>query len=508
MLNRGAPRLLRDLRVTLPICTAAAFLWFFVFMSPWRSFLHSDHSVPFEMTMEPWRAYDLYYWGTSRMGMLYEIGWKLLTHPYAGMSELAGSRLNTELFYFFHLLFYFLGIGFWLATFDTLLTATIFLFFAIPINEVWTEYFLLPGQPYGFLFFLSSLFFFTLKSKESSRRELLLGLLIAALWIQHELSGAIAFLIYLASAPWPRKSPLRWQYWSVFAPLLAVAYFFKIQSEKASPLLPNHYGLVTSAELRTNLHVLMLHGFQIHDTRYFGWPLMILLIACTSVILKKCFGQKTLSDEKVIAATLLGTLGCFVLVNLSHWYYLSGGDPRYYLNLIPLTVWGLLRFFETQPQARLRMIIPVALLVGIVNIQLPQKWIYPHQSTDTVGAVNDLRFQEIARQCLDFDIKMDSSLCRMIRMKTADRLAEQLEAEGCTGFIGSYWATHILSSISDGKIRTISSGADNRNPALFDEIIHSPHFCLADSRDAAHYKCESRPGHFFVCSPEPKLSSR
>jgi len=490
-------------------CFLAAIFWFYFVMAPWRSLIHSDNAVPFSMTLEPWRMQDLYYWGAARMGLLYEIIWKLFTHPGAGLSPQIGSRLNTELFYFVHTALFFIGMGAWLLCFTRIRSAIIFVLLMTPLTEPWVDCFLLAGQPYGILFLLSGLFFLTLLHgpKNQIKRQLTLGFLISLLWIQHELSGFLSFMTYIfwevdyrevfARRSWIALAKRYRPFLTIWTALMVVAYIFKTFSSRWSD--GNHYDFVHRTEIIDNFSNLFKRGIEVEGTKLPGIFLVLIIAVIMQSLWKRITTHKSTLQEQGMFTVLAGCSLCVLVINFTHWHAINLRPARYYLNLVPVIIFIGLKFSESQLSRRARAIVLFFLLAMVIDIQRPEAWIWDHEARAA-----DVRGDNEEARC-NSEVPARAHSCRVARMERFDRKVELLERKGCYLYLDNYWESHSLTAVSDGKIRA-SSFDFIRNPELYYDIVRGPKFCAGEVVGATlhsdafkAFDCKFLPEKIYVC---------
>jgi len=492
------------------------FFWCFYVMSPWLLFINSDSAVPYQQATSVWRTQDLYYWGTTRMGMLYEVFWKL-------------TRIRSaEWFFFGHVIFVFIGFPFWLATLSKKTTKATFLLFFIPITSNGISFYLTPAQPYGVVFALHGFFYYTLlKTKESHLKAFLLAVLIGTLWIQHELGGLIALGVccsYYFPTLFQLKNRRAWTFWGTFLFSLLICYAFKRESRKWIAT-ENHYELNTLPAIFNLLWLTVRDGhWWVSIRRLGGHALTVGMFFYGVEILKRKKNRAFFEDYGQTA--FLMAVASIVAVHLSTWFVNNNSDPRYFSVALPTLIWSFMLKYESQLEGKRfrKAFLLLVCWIPLLQCQDPSLWANPwvrpylRVSVDPTSGV----FKDSVRECPHddlerataeisrfpllekFSITRHSEACLELTRQKTLALARAVQTSGCAGYIDDYWNSHILAAATSGEILT-SSGTHIRNPELFQEVLKARPLCimprsnLAPELYTSGLHCEKTPYGFLIC---------
>lgn len=502
------------------------FFWFYVMLNPWVAFVSSDDAVPYIQTLTEWRPQDLFYWGTSRMGMLYEVAWKAGLSLFGIRETVLGSALNTGLFYLVHLLLAFCGFAFWLQTLRTRTARWIFFIFFVPVTRQMTEYFLLPGQPYGILFFLTGLFFWYLLEREERRQNhAVLALIIGVLWIQHELSGLTALGVYI----------FRFQHhrWKTFLPgfvvIVAVGAFCKHEAQKWFG--ETHYALSPIGTILDGLWFTLRDGYWwISVRRLTGHVVTIAIVAFFVEAWRTRQTEPFWKDSRRVA--FFGALVSVVLIHCSDWYVANGRPARYFSSTMPIMVWVFLSRYESLPrQSRVKWIFLAACLIPIYKTQTLDLWLNPvirakfepsiapnFDFAKNTIVVCDTHAVEESLKSIDPTLVSWSPTwlaegCTAQMFEKKRRLAEVVHATGCVGYLDDYWNSYVLTMVTNG-LQLTSSDGHVRNPELFAYVKTARPLCIMPREETPfqniiselNLDCIQSPHKFLLCSDKPRES--
>ena len=505
---------------------ALGVFWFFFLMNPWISFLNSDDAVPYQQAISEWRPQDLYYWGTSRFGMLYEVLFKTVLSAGGWREQAVGSSQIVELFYLFHVIFMCLGFAFWLPTLRTFTSKIVFLIFFFPLSHLLAWFFLTPGQLYGVLFTLNGLFFWCLQLlRESRKKHVFLGLLVGIIWIQHELAGAIALGIYgfCHSREFRKK---KWLFFlSTFLPLMILCYGFKGSSRQWTGVA-EQYGINSPSVFIQNLWLLIRDGsWWIGIRRGTGHVFTIGILTFLFLIWKNRREKPLFGDRAQIV--FFASMAGVTLILFSQWYVINGHNPRYFTCVFPLLIWSLLQQFDQMPRAhKARWILFLACVVPVCKTQGTSLWLNPFVRSQlhvSLPAQEPL-FQESAATCNSNAVEnaataeqkdswssgWKSEACLLFRKQKVSAMVEAIEKRGCAGYIDDYWNSHILAVYSSGRIMT-SAGDNVRNPELMKKVLSTRPLCVMPREGfpfqnyTSNLNCEKMPEGFLRCNSRPLL---
>lgn len=484
--------------------------WFYIMLHPWLAFLNSDSAVPFQMVLEPWLPQDLFYWQTSRMGMMYEVVWKAILSLFSIRESVVGSMFHAELFYLFHVLFVFLGFPFWLQTFEGAFSKWLFFLFFIPLTHAAVDHNLNPGQPYGVLFTINGMFYWTLlKYRESMSKHLLLGCLLGIMFIQHELAFLILCGVYASKylqhakdfiSSGSKVTGLVLSLWMV------IGFYFKARSREWDP--GAHYRLTDLTGFLRQLQVTFSHGRWAFDIQRIPGHLLT-LAAIVYVVQMLQSKQRKFFLRDVEQTTFVGALTAFFLIHLTRWFALNGNDPRYFTNLTPLFIWVFIKKLDGMSWAELRpfkvstRVYLAACVVPLVTHQTVSDWLNPIERVQA-SLPEESGTDFSSRSIRDWAPGINVEAYRMLSLRRLEQLTRAVQVENCAGYIDDYWNSHILVVSSGGKI-VASAGTHIRNPILFERIRASRPLCVM-VRQAALQKyvsdldCKKSIYGFFVCN--------
>ncbi|MBS1959497.1 MAG: hypothetical protein JST80_08515 [Bdellovibrionales bacterium] len=494
--------------------------WFYVMLNPWLGFVTSDDAVPYIQTLTEWRPQDLFYWGTSRMGMLYEVMWKAGLSLFGIREAVVGSALNTELFYLVHSLFMWAGFCFWLQTLRTRTARWVFFLFFIPISRQGVEFFLLPGQPYGVLFFLTGLFFWYLLEKSKGKQNhIIFGLLIGALWIQHELSGLLVLGVYAFR--------YRHKYLKTILigllPLVVVGCICKHESQKWFE--GNHYSISSFGTILDGLWFTLRDGsWWVSIRRLTGHVFTLAVLFYLFDLWKTRRSDPFWNDSRRVA--FVGALVAILAIHLPEWYVTNNRAPRYFTNVIPVLIWAFLSKFEILDRhVWQRWVYLAACLIPMYKTQAYDVWINPVVRsqftislppdysfvTHSLGACDEALVRDFAKTLnptiVEWSPTWLSEGCTALRFQKAKLLTFYIQSTGCESYIDDYWDSYILTALSNGQLLA-NTNMQIRNPELMALAKSARPLCLMP-REGTPFQtlvselnldCKASPRGFLFCS--------
>lgn len=523
---------LQENRVVLWIVAAfiAGVFWFYVLMNPWMGFYDSDAAVPFQLILEPWRPQDLYYWGTTRRGMLFELLWKFMLTLVGGGRRYANEPFLPELFFLSHVIVYFFGLIFWLRSLQTNLGRVIFLLFFLPLTHRAVEHQLSPEQPYSFLFFLNGLFLWVLlKTSGSRRKTFFLACLLGMTYIQHELSALLFLMVCLAHFR-SVAGPQRGQYGTFFFWIcvwIALAQAGRVFSREWEQQ-GGHYGFTSFPAFLKSLSESLSQGRWSHSIhRLPGHALTLGVLYYALELVRSRRVHRFFQDPEQML--VLGSAAVFVAVHASHWFEANRRDPRYFTFLIPSLIFGLLLRFERFSGTNLKQLtvrpafyLSVCLL-PLMGQQDVRAWLNPvlrarlNPPPEEVSFLNT-RIRTCHRDAMDrmlpeswrnADLSewwpgWENEACYRIVESHIRSLSAAISASGCSGYIDEYWSSYVLAIRPLGTVR-ISTGNDIRNPALLEETRKARPLCVMPRNGYAFrmymagLDCKSTDHGFLLC---------
>jgi len=468
--------------------------WFFVVLHPWQGFITSDHGLPYLMTQQTWIKQDFYYWGAARFGSLYVVFWKAFGKYLFGPNPMG--------FYLCHVLIFFIGLGFWLATLNSWLLRVFLLWMFLPVTNYKADEFLFPGQLYGMIFFLTGLYLWISIQKQQNNRTLLVqGVICGLTYWQHELAGTILVVLTAASRIQSFKlkkffcNKAGWHgigaFSVVFIPIFAFAEIARSWS-RIWPMIPNHLAIEPWGRFVGNLSHFLKHGLRFHGTAIFGhtlfWGCLILGFACLVRLLKRSdftasepTGPKAhdpLYLDRLFGCFFLLLICCVILINLNSWYTANLRHDRYYNFLVPLAVFLIVKRAD-RPYAWSRMkflaICFTLALVFLSHRPYGKEWVFMKDEKEKRTGIFEAR----------------------------SNLAKDLLDGGCQGYLAPYWEAYALAPLTYGKI-PISATDTIRNPPLFNRILNGYQCCTSISLDlqqwkgkASGFQCKKRKSYCY-----------
>lgn len=511
--------------------------WFYILMDPWLGFINSDGAIPFQVLLEPWMPQDVFYWGTSRMGMLYELVWKAGVTLLGLREALRGAMVFPELFYLGHVFAYFFGLVFWLISLRSTAGRLVFCAFFLPLTHIAMNLNLTPGQPYGIVFLLNGLFFWVIaRWTESDRKQIALSCLVGAMYIQHELAALILFAVFSAQflkRVHERGEESRWLSPLVLVVWVATGLYFKSRSNEWISG-PSHYGMTDWSSFFHRLRATLFEGKWFYGVRRGTGHVLTLAVVVYVLEIFRTRRYRTLfrDPEQVL---FFGTIFGFMMIQLSQWFVSSHRDPRYFTNLVPLLIWSFLRRLEwagldaKKWLRRQQLIYFAACVIPLWSVQNYQLWANPigrallvspaHDPADlSVLGVRDVSY-DVSETLMPSEIR-DSWMLellpgwipeaeRLLVRGRVERLSRAILAAGCGSYVDDYWSSHILVPATAGKI-TAGAGTHIRNPMLFKRILAARPLCVMPRKGTpfqnyiSGLNCKNTPIGFLVCSePTP-----
>lgn len=448
---------------TFLFCLGLGLFTFFVLEHPWQGRISSDDAVPFYMTLTPLSKFDLYYWDAGRFGTMFVLFWKILMHPIIGP--------HAMWFYLCHTLMYFLGVALLSLQIQHRVLRYIFMLMFIPLTLHGVAQMTYPGQLYPQLVFLYGIYF-TVERRVNTTWgwSVALGATLALTYWVHELAGLV--MIGLFASQWLVRSlrqEVQWNHRTLLptAVMAGAGIWISELARGWTTLAPSgddgHRQLYGPVDTFTNVIGLIKQGVPMYGGTHPG-PFaeiifLVLVIYCVRKILQHRRAGSLSRLEPVYtqyAVIFLFSIAAVIAISASVWVKLNHDVPRYFYFMAPLIQLYAFLVLEqiissgTKWKRALCWAMTIALFVSAHRVNRRNPWTARPNYWTSLANAADQRVRAVG----------------------------VIQTLGCTWYRDTYWASYLLTAVSNGAVQTSSVDLD-RNPRLTSELFQSNRLCAS-----------------------------